>query len=166
MSLLERIRLVCLEKLLTALRRWRRHGSRADLPAHLLTGLEGESAAYFHLRRQGYTVVAQRWTEPGLGGDLDLIAWQGPVLCFVEVKTRTARDAMPAELAVDAEKRATLRKMARRYLRHLPGESPPQVRFDILSVYLIPGRKTEFEHFENAFGWSERRPGDRWGDRN
>jgi hypothetical protein len=34
------------------------------------------------------------------------------------------------------------------------------VRFDILSVYLLPGKKKEFEHFEGAFGWSERRDRD------
>ena len=29
------------------------------------------------------------------------------------------------------------------------------VRFDVLSVYLVPGHEKEFVHFENAFGWSE-----------
>jgi hypothetical protein len=31
----------------------------------------------------------------------------------------------------------------------------PPVRFDILSVYLIPHKEKEFVHFEGAFGWSE-----------
>ena len=33
-------------------------------PAHLATGVQGEDAAYFYLRRKGYTVVARRWS-PG-----------------------------------------------------------------------------------------------------
>jgi putative endonuclease len=166
MSILEPLRLACLERFLAVLRRLGRgRGRRADLPDHLRIGVEGELAAYFHLRRKGYRVVARRWTTSSQPGDLDLIAWRGPLLCFIEVKTRTAHDAIPAEGVVDADKRATLRRLARQYMRKLPGEIPPAVRFDILSVYLIPGRAQEFQHFEGAFGWSERSPGDRWGDR-
>jgi putative endonuclease len=39
----------------------------------------------------------------------------------------------------------------------LPQETAPPVRFDVLSVYLVPGKKQEFVHFESNFGWSERR---------
>jgi putative endonuclease len=164
MSLFERMRLHGLEKLLALLRRLGK-GRLAALPAHLLTGVEGESAAYFYLRRKGYAVVARRWGSSSQPGDLDLVAWQGQQLCFIEVKTRTAHDAHAAEVAVDADKRATLRRLARMYLQKLPGETPPPVRFDILSVYLIAGHAREFQHFEGAFGWSERRSGERWGDR-
>jgi putative endonuclease len=106
-------------------------------------------------------VVARRWSAGNLPGDLDLIAWQGPMLCFFEVKARTARDSSPAENAVDAHKRNILRRLARQYLRQLTGETTPQARFDIVSVYLVPGQKHELSHFENAFGWNEnRRDGD------
>jgi putative endonuclease len=136
-----------------------------SLPAHLATGLEGEDAAYFYLRRKGYVIVARRWSAGNLPGDLDLIAWQGERLCFVEVKTRTARDASPAEIAVDAHKRTLLRRLARQYVRQLPGTGAPPLRpvparFDVISVYLVPGEPREFLHFENAFGWSERREAD------
>jgi len=90
-------------------------------------------------------------------GDIDLIAWHGDLLCFIEVKTRTARDISPAEIAVDWRKRNILRRLARQYVRQLPRASAPQVRFDVLSVYMVPGRDKEFQHFENAFGWSEQR---------
>jgi putative endonuclease len=137
-----------------------RRGRTAALPAHLVTGLEGEEAAFFHLRRKGYTVVARRWTAGNLPGDLDLIAWQGPLLCFVEVKTRTARDLTPAEASIDSHKRNVLRRLARQYMRQLPGEAAGQARFDVISVYLVPGQEREVTHFENAFGWGEpRRPG-------
>ncbi len=138
----------------------RRGGSQAPAP-HLATGIEGENAALFHLRRKSYTVVARRWSPGDLAGDVDLIAWQGTTLCFIEVKTRTARDAAPAEIAVDAEKRGLLRRLARAYVAQLPQQTAPAVRFDVLSVYLVPGQKKEFVHFENAFGWSERR-GEDW----
>jgi putative endonuclease len=72
------------------------------------------------------------------------------------VKTRTGRDANPAEIAVDSLKRNTLRRLARQYVRQLTQETAPPVRFDVLSVYLVPGEKKQFQHFEGAFGWSER----------
>jgi putative endonuclease len=133
---------------------------RAVGPEHLATGIAGEDASFFFLRRKGYIVVARRWSSGDRPGDMDLIAWQGPLLCFVEVKTRTARDMTPAETAVDRHKRYTLRRLATQYLRQLPLPERPPVRFDVISVYLVPGRPREFVHFENAFGWDERRERD------
>jgi putative endonuclease len=152
------IRAGYLERTLAGLDWVAAHRGRAPaLPGHLLTGIEGEEAVCSYLRRKGYTVVARRWSAGNLPGDLDLIAWQGPMLCFVEVKTRTARDITPAEKAVDTHKRNILRRLARQYVRQLTGETTPQARFDVISVYFVPGEKREFTHFENAFGWNERR---------
>jgi putative endonuclease len=134
-----------------------RRGRPPAMPPHLKTGIEGEEAVYFYLLRKGYTVVARRWSTGNLPGDLDLIAWQGQLLCFIEVKARTARDLTPAETAVDGHKRRVLRRLARRYVRQLPGQRAPQTRFDVISTYLIPGHPVEFTHFGNAFGWDERR---------
>jgi putative endonuclease len=128
---------------------------QSALPAHLVTGIKGEDAAYFYLRRKGYVVVARRWSPGHAPGDIDLIAWQGSLLCIVEVKTRTAHDATPAEVAVDGHKRTMLRRLARQFVHQLPQKAAPQVRFDVISVYLVPGEKKEFVHFESAFGWSE-----------
>jgi putative endonuclease len=150
------LRTALLERSLDGLDRLaQRRGRSASLPAHLTTGLAGEDAALFYLRRKGYTVVARRWSSGDVPGDADLIAWQGPMLCFVEVKTRTARDTTPAEVAVDSHKRAILRRLARRYTRQLPQAAMPSVRFDVISVYLVPGEKREFVHFEAAFGWND-----------
>ncbi len=157
MAWLEQMRIGCEERVLAGLD-WlaRRRGAGAEIAAHLATGIEGEDAAYFYLRRKGYVVVARRWSSGNLPGDLDLIAWQGPMLCVVEVKTRTAHDMAPAEATVDGHKRHVLRRLARQYVRQLPQETAPPVRFDIVSVYLMPGQAKEFVHFEGAFGWSER----------
>jgi putative endonuclease len=138
-----------------AARRGRTGDKPEGQPAHLLTGIEGEDAARSYLQRKDYIVVARRWSSGNLPGDLDLIAWLGPLLCFVEVKTRTAHDMAPAEAAIDAHKRNVLRRLARQYVRQLPSETAPQARFDVVSVYLLPGAAPEFTHFENAFGWSE-----------
>jgi putative endonuclease len=147
-----------LERRLAGLDRLARRRGKQELPDHLATGLAGEDAAFFELLRKGYTVVARRWSAGNIAGDVDLLAWQGELLCIVEVKTRTAQDMTPAEAAVDGNKRRILRKLARAYLRQLPQAEPPQVRFDVMSVYLAPGEKPKVLHFENAFGWDERRP--------
>jgi len=117
---------------------------------HLETGRRGEEEAYFHLRRLGYVMVARNYRSPRLHGEVDLIGWDGDVLCFVEVKTRTTRAVMPAEAAVDAEKQQDLRHVAREYLRRVAG-SPP-VRFDVVSVYLEDAAVVpEVTLFKNAF---------------
>ncbi|MEI9981048.1 MAG: YraN family protein [Edaphobacter sp.] len=128
-----------------------RGGERAE---HLVTGERGEREALFYLRKLGYTVVARRWKSSRLRGDVDLIGWDGACLCFVEVKTRGGRDAGPAELAVDEEKQKMLRRMARAYLGAFPKKLSAEVsvRFDVVSVYLLPSG-VECELFREAFGW-------------
>ena len=124
------------------------------IPAHLQTGLRGERAALFHLRRHGYTVVARRWTSAKMRGDVDLIGWDGDWLCFIEVKARTARDLSPAESAVDKDKQRMVRGLARAYLRAFPEEKRRMipVRFDVISVYFLQ-TGTEFEVFRGAYAW-------------
>jgi putative endonuclease len=160
MGTISRLKLEWLEHALGGLHRFAQSRGRAkNLPAHLLVGIEGEDAAFFYLRTKDYTIVARRWSSGDVPGDIDLIAWQGPMLCFVEVKTRSARTITPAEVAVDEHKRATLRRLARRYMSQLPQGSAPAARFDVISVYLggvsTDDREFEFQHFEAAFGLSE-----------
>src|SRR5215467_308509 len=101
-------------------------------PRHA-TGRSGEEEAYFYLRRLGYVMVARNWRSPHHKGELDLVGWDGDVLCFIEVKTRSSRDFIPAEAAVDHEKQRALAAIARDYLRRLSGHPP--TRFDVVSVY-------------------------------
>ncbi len=134
----------------------RRLSRRAPRPRHLLVGERGELEALFFLREQGYLVVERRWHTPELRGDLDLVAWDGKILCIVEVKTRTARDLTPARLAVDRGKQIMLRRMARGYRRTLPREIRWQtpIRFDVVSVYLL-GRQVECELARGLFTLDE-----------
>ena len=102
--------------------------------AHLRTGSQGETAAYLFLRGKGYRIVATNFRVPQNRGEIDLIAWDGDVLCFVEVKTRVGEGLVPPEAAVDAAKTSHIRSVARSYLRRLPGEQNPPCRFDVVSV--------------------------------
>jgi putative endonuclease len=125
-------------------------GNPGRLPAHLITGRRGEDDAYFYLRRQGYIMVARNWRSSRHRGELDLVGWDGDVLCFIEVKTRTTRDVKPAEAAVDEEKRHDLGAVARDYRRRVPGD--PDVRFDVLSVYYdTEVTSPDITLFKNAF---------------
>jgi putative endonuclease len=149
MSLLELTRLNLFEAIVKACERVAVRKSEAP---HLITGRRGEQAAFFYLRRQGFIVTARGWRSGQARGDLDLVAWEGNVICFVEVKTRTTRAVATAEASVDEDKRRVLRRLARHYLRQLPKQDVP-VRFDILSIYFEKEKAAEFEMFRGAFGW-------------
>jgi putative endonuclease len=116
---------------------------------HLRTGVSGEEDAYFELRRAGYVMVARNFRSPRCRGEIDLIAWDGDVLCFIEVKTRTSHEMKTAEAAVDRHKRREIAEMIREYLRASPRSC--QWRFDIVSVY-YGGCKShpQIEVFRNA----------------
>lgn len=150
MGPLEQLRFRWFEKTLEYLDRTA--ARRSQEAPHLVTGRRGERAAFFYLRRLGFVVTARGWRTPRARGDLDLIAWEKDILCFIEVKTRTTRAVAPAEAAVDGAKKRMLRKMAHYYIRQLPNRDVP-VRFDILSIYFEAGRSGDFELFRGAFGW-------------
>ncbi len=141
-----------------------------DLPAHQLTGRRGEEDSYFYLRRRGYTIIARNYRSPNHRGELDLVGWDHDVLCFVEVKTRTAHDFKPAEAAVDRGKQKELSLVARDFLHQMPllcqrGPHPARFsrdgvewRFDVLAVYYEHGHsRPSFELFQNAFSVSYNR---------
>jgi putative endonuclease len=117
---------------------------------HQRTGRRGEEAAYFHLRKLGYTMVARNFRSPRCRGEIDLIGWEDDVLCFVEVKTRTTRDVKPGEAAVDRHKRGQVAAVAREYLRRFPLSC--QWRFDVVSVYYEQSKASQpqIEVFRNA----------------
>ena len=127
-----------------------------EIPAHQLTGRRGEEDGYFYLRRRGYTIIARNYRSPHHRGELDLVGWERDVLCFIEVKTRTAHDMKPAEAAVDRDKQRDLSLVARDFVRHMPVSCP--WRFDVLAVYYDHGRsRPSFELFQNAFSVSYNR---------
>lgn len=122
---------------------------RGTKPAHLTTGTRGEEEAYFYLRRKGYVIVARNYRTARSHSELDMVGWDGETLCFIEVKTRTSRKFLPAEAAVDYDKRRDLSRVAREFLRKIPGR--PRFRFDVVSVYLEPENKADVVLFKNAF---------------
>jgi len=112
------------------------------------TGRRGEDLAHRHLRSRGCTVVARNFRTHEGAGEIDLIAWEGERLVFVEVKTRTTGEFGEPERAVDADKRARILRAAAQYARRANVEWSA-VRFDIVSVVL--GRSVTIEWIRDAF---------------
>ena len=110
-------------------------------------GKIGEDLACRELERRGYAIVARRYRLRG--GELDIIARDGPTIVFVEVKAREGRQFGGAVDAVTGLKRRRMALLALDYLaRHrLAGCS---CRFDVVSIQLENGRPT-IEVFQNAF---------------
>lgn len=117
---------------------------------HLLTGERGETLAFWHLRREGYIVVARNRRARSGAGEVDLIGWDGPTLAFVEVKTRTTEAAGPPELAVSRAKQKRIAKAAHDYLRRLK-KQPASYRFDIVSVFWNDADGLRVRLIKNAF---------------
>ncbi len=110
----------------------------------------GEDAACRELERRGYAILARRFRTRH--GELDIIAREGDVLVFVEVKTRSS-DVFGGPLdAVTARKQRKLGRMALEYIARsrLSGVA---CRFDVVGV-LRRGGETEIEVVANAFGLS------------
>ena len=111
-------------------------------------GRLGEDLAHRYLRKQGCTIVARRYRPPSGGGEIDLVAWQGETLVFVEVKTRASAEYGTPDRAVDSEKEIYLRRAGHDYARRA-GIDWNRVRFDIVSIVLTDPPFIEW--FPDAF---------------
>lgn len=119
--------------------------SPAEIAPHLLLGQRGERLAAQHLEQLGYALVASNFTLPvgrNLRGalvqaEIDLIAYEGATLCFIEVKTRASDWFAAPEANVDLRKQRQISRAARAYRRlfDLTGAS---YRYDVVSVILPP----------------------------
>jgi len=106
---------------------------------------EAELAAYFHLKRLGSRVVGRNWRSGHYPGDIDLIAWEGETLCFVDVGIRIpqAASAQPASRKPAGDyKGEVLRRLAKDYIRKAPYEGV-EVRYDLIIVDLKQDRQPE-----------------------
>ena len=84
---------------MTTLREGRSLGARAF-------GARGEALAADWLERQGYRILARKFTIPG--GEIDLVALRGDAIAFVEVKARGS-----VEIALSAITEGKRRRLAR-----------------------------------------------------
>src|SRR6267154_2583650 len=100
--------------------------------ARIILGKTGEDLASGELERRGYAIVARRYRCRG--GELDIIARDGPTLVFVEVKARDSRAFGDAAEAVTWRKQQRIVRLATEYvMRHHFTDDP--CRFDVVSIH-------------------------------
>lgn len=109
-----------------------------------LVGRYGEEIAAAFLQKKGYTILASGYRSPM--GEIDLIARQGNIVAFVEVKTRRSRQYLPAGTAVGVQKQQRIRATANAWITEY--QSRCQFRFDIIEVYT---EDKTIRHIRNAF---------------
>lgn len=107
-----------------------------------LTGSLGEIHAEQVLTDKGYEILARNVVLPG--SEIDLIARDGAVIVFIEVKTRTGGFA-PGRAAVTPAKQKRICKGAVYYMMR-NGLMNRQARFDVIEI-----QGTRVTHIENAF---------------
>ena len=113
-----------------------------------LFGQAGESAAEEYLRRKGYRILARNLRSSL--GELDLVAEDGQVLVFVEVKARRTNAFGGAIHAVHHRKQEKLIQLAAQYLarHHIKDRL---CRFDVVLLQGLNAAAPQIEHIQNAF---------------
>ena len=132
-------------------------------PDHLALGTRGEEIAAAYLQQAGYRIVATNFTVPVgrnrndvvISAEIDVVAYDGPTLCFVEVKTRASDWFAPPSANVDLTKQRQISRAARAY-RRMFGLVNASYRYDVLSI-VLPAvtdlNRPEIELLRNF--WSE-----------
>lgn len=123
-------------------------------------GQLGESYAAAYLDQLGYRLVAANFTLPVgrnrrgaiITAEIDLIAYDGDTLCFIEVKTRASDWFAPPEVNVDLHKRRQITRAARAY-RHMLGIKNEPHRYDVVTVILSNDSTPQIELLRNF--WTE-----------
>lgn len=112
-------------------------------------GKRGEDAAAAYLERIGMTLEARNWTCRA--GEIDIVARDGDVLVFVEVKTRRSDRAGTAEESVSSTKQRRIARLAKEYL--LGGGDQPAggCRFDVVGIRVLAEDRAILRHHRGAF---------------
>jgi putative endonuclease len=115
----------------------------ASASAHLELGRRGEELAAAYLQKSGYRIVAANFSLPvgrnRVGAlihvEIDLVAYDGETLCFIEVKSRSSDWFAPPQANVDRRKQRQIARAARAY-RRMFGLIGSAYRYDVVTVIL------------------------------
>jgi putative endonuclease len=111
-------------------------------------GKVGEDAACAYLQKQGYQILERNFSN--LIGEIDIIANDQGVICFVEVKTRKSDIFGSPFEAVTAAKQKKIAQVAMSYLKY-KGMNDTCARFDVVAVMLDGEQCQSVELIKNAF---------------
>lgn len=110
-------------------------------------GGEAEEAAVAHLVARGYRVRARNFSCRH--GELDVVAEQPGMVCFVEVRMRsTAAWGDPSHTITRAKQRRIVKAALHYLFQH--DLSDRMIRFDVVSV-IGRGPRAQVEHIPAAF---------------
>lgn len=115
------------------------------LAYHAALGKWGEDTATVYLQDKGYTIVERDWHSAHR--DIDIIATDGDMLVFVEVKTRSNDFFGTPEQAVDYRKQQNLRHAINHFLKYHHTDLP--WRFDVITVIGTIGTQPAINHIED-----------------
>ena len=101
------------------------------------------------LRAHGCRILARNFKGPRRG-EVDVIARDGKLLLFVEVKTRHKDTRIRPLDAVDKPKQSLIERGANAWLKQLGTRNLPW-RFDVIEVYVEEGKKPQINHVRDAF---------------
>lgn len=116
-------------------------------PEHLRHGQEAEDKACALLRSKGFVILARNVSYRV--GEIDIIAKDGSVLCFVEVRSRNTAHFGTPQATIRNDKQARLIKAAALYLKQNGGPLP-FCRFDVVAITGYADT-AKIEHIPNAF---------------
>ncbi len=112
-------------------------------------GRLGEELTARALQARGLHIRERNWRCPV--GELDIVAEEGDVLVFVEVKTRRGKEFGVPEEAVTPTKRAKLIELAATFVQQSGWQG--DYRIDVAAVELTPGGKLlRLDIIQNAVG--------------
>ena len=119
-------------------------------------GKLGEAYAAAYLDQLGYRLVAANFTLPVgrnrrdavVNAEIDLVAYEGDTLCFIEVKTRASDWFAPPQVNVDLRKRRQITRAARVY-RQMLGVEEQSHRYDVVTVVIGDDSTPQIELLRN-----------------
>lgn len=111
-------------------------------------GRSGEAFAEQHLKGLRYRLVARNWRVRG--GEIDIIAVDGDVLVFVEVRARARHGPVIAEATVDERKLTRIMLAADAYLQRHDEFRDHVWRVDLIAIaFDVDGSVAWFRHYQN-----------------
>jgi putative endonuclease len=125
-------------------------GQLVSASSHLDLGRRGEELAAAYLEQAGIRIVAANFVVPVgrnrvgavINVEVDLVAYDGETLCFIEVKSRMSDWFASPEANVDRRKQRQIARAARAYRRMFDLVSEPY-RYDVVTVVLPSGDKQD-----------------------
>ena len=112
-------------------------------------GAYWEGVAAQALKKSGFRIVTRNWRKSGKRGEIDIVAREGEILVFVEVRSRGAAALVGGYDSITRHKRDVLRRTCLNYL-HALKTKPNTYRFDVVEISYKNRRDYELHHYRNV----------------